>query len=101
MIEEVVNSILEAEDVAKRRIAEAEVKANEIVAAAEIEVAAYKKQQASDNKKSFAESLKQADELADKKAQARLDELKAQTDKQTSAYSKNIDKAVKLIIEAK
>ena len=38
MIEEVVNSILEAEDVAKRRIAEAEAKAAEIVAEAEAEV---------------------------------------------------------------
>lgn len=101
MIEEVVNSILEAEDVAKRRIADAEAKANDIVAAAEIEVAAYKKQLAYDNKKAFAEALKQADELAGIKAQERLAELNAQTDKQTAAYSKNIDKAVKLIIEAK
>lgn len=101
MIEEVVNSILEAEDVAKRRVAEAEAKANEIVAAAEVAVATYKKQVVSDNKKSFAEQMKQADELADTKASERLAELNAQTDKQTAAYSKNIDKAVKIIIEAK
>ena len=100
MIEEVVNSILEAEDVAKRRIAEAEAKANEIIAAAEIEVAAYKKQQSADNKKAFADKMKAADELAESKAAARLAELNAETDKQTAVYAKKTDKAVKIIVEA-
>lgn len=101
MIEEVVNSILEAEDVAKRRIAEAEAKANEIVANAEVEAAAYKKQQAAELKKQFAQSMKQADELAEQKAAERLAELNLEADKQTAVYAKNTDKAVKIIIEAK
>lgn len=101
MIEEVINFILDAEDVAKRRVAEAEQKAAEIVANAETEVAAYRKQKASDNKANFAEAMKQADSLADNKAQQRLSELNRETDKQMAGYVKNIDKAVKIIIEAK
>ena len=100
MIEEVINSILDAEDVAKRRVEEAEQKAAEIVANAEAEVAAYKKQQATENKPDFSAALKQADALAETKAAERLAELNARTDKQTANYVKNIDKAVKIIIEA-
>ena len=43
MIEEVVNSILEAEDVAKRRVADAETTAAEIVNNGEIAVEAMRK----------------------------------------------------------
>ncbi len=43
MIEEVVNSILEAEDAARQRVAEAEREASEIVSAAEIEAESLKK----------------------------------------------------------
>ncbi len=100
MIEEVVNSILQAEDVAKDRIEEAETKAGEIVALAETEVAAFKKEQAAENKKLFAEAMKRADELAESKAEKRLAELNAESDKQASQYEKNIGKAVKIIIEA-
>ena len=98
MIEEVVNSILEAEDVAKRRIAEAEAKAAEIEA--EAEVSALKKQQAAFAKRDFAEQIKKAEELADDKAAKRLAELNGEADRQTADYAKNIDKAVKIIIEA-
>lgn len=101
MIEEVINSILDAEDVAKRRVAEAENKANEIVASAEAEASAYKKQKALSNKEYFAQAMRQADILADKRAEERLAELNGQTDEQVSLYAKNVDKAVKLIIEAK
>ena len=100
MIEEVVNSILDAEDVAKHRIAEAEAKAGDIVAAAEAEASAYKKAQAAENKITFADKMKAADSLAEQKAAERLAELNKKTDEQVSAYSKNVDKAVKIIIEA-
>lgn len=100
MIEEVVNSILEAEDVAKRRIAEAEAKAAEIVTNAEAEVAVMKKQQAAASKQEFADKVKQAESLASDKAAKRLAELNGATDKQADSYVKNIDKAVKIIIEA-
>lgn len=100
MIEEVINSILDAEDVAKRRVQEAEAKAVEILAQAEAEVSAYKKQQASENKTLFAEQMKQAEAVAEAKSNERLAELNQHTDKQTANYVKNIDKAVKIIIEA-
>jgi len=100
VIEEVVNSILQAEDAAKDRISDAEEQAGEIVALAETEAAAFKKQQAAENKKLFAEAMKRADELAESKAEKRLAELNAESDKQALQYEKNIDKAVKIIIEA-
>ena len=101
MIEEVINSILDAEDVAKRRVAEAEAKAAEIIAQAEAEIAVLKKDAAALHKSAYAEQMKKADELADNQAKARLAELNAQTDKEKAMYAKNIEKAVKIIIEAK
>ncbi|MCM1195338.1 MAG: hypothetical protein NC099_04975 [Corallococcus sp.] len=100
MIEEVVNSILEAEDVAKKRIAEAEQKASEIVAAAEIEAEQLKKQAAKNNKALFAEKTAEADKYSEEQANNRLKELNSATDKEIAVYRKNIDKAVKVIIEA-
>lgn len=100
MIEEVINSILDAEDAAKRRVEEAEAKAAEIVAQAEAEISSYKKQQAALNKAAFADAVKQADKLAEQKASERLAQLNADTDKETAKYVKNVDKAVKLIVEA-
>lgn len=99
MIEEVVNSILEAEDVAKKRIAEAERKAGEIVASAELEAELRKKQAVAANKKAYAQAIKQADEQADAQAAARLAELNSASDKEIAAYAKNVDKAVKIIME--
>ena len=99
MIEEVVNSILEAEDVAKKRIAEAERKAGEIVASAELEAELRKKQAVATNKKAYAQAMKQADEQADAQAAARLAELNSASDKEIAAYAKNVDKAVKIIME--
>ena len=100
MIEEIVSSILDAEDVAKRRVEEAEAKANEIVARAEAEIAAYKKSEAVSNKAAFAEAMRQADKLAEDRANERLTELNAQADRETANYAKNVDKAVRIIIEA-
>lgn len=100
MIEEVVNSILEAEDAAKRRIEQAEAQAAEIVANAEQDMSVYKKQQAVLSKQKFADKMKAADDIAEQKAAARLDELNKETDKQIAAYAKNVDKAVKIILEA-
>ena len=100
MIEEVVNSILEAEDEAKRRIAEAESKAAEIVANAEQEALSFKKNEAANNKKLYAEQMKNADELAEQQASKRLAELNAVADKESGKYAQNVNKAVKIIIEA-
>lgn len=100
MIEEVVNSILEAEDVAKERIAQAEQKAGEIVSSAENQADKIKKQASADNKAYLAEKLQQADELAEKHAREHLAELNAQTDAEIAQLEKRIDGAVKIILES-
>lgn len=100
MIEEVVNSILEAEDAAEKKIAQAKAEANEIVSAAEIKADAFKKTQTADKKKKYAEKCKQIEEQAALKAQQYLAEKNAQTDKQIAACEKNVDAAVKIILES-
>jgi len=100
MIEEVVNSILEAEDAAEKKIANAKAQANDIVASAEINADAFKKQQSAANKKNYAEKSRKIDEQSAAKAQQYLAEKNAQTDKEIAAYEKNVDAAVKIILES-
>ena len=99
MIEEVVNSILEAEDEAKRRVEVAEREAGEIVSNAEIKADKMKKQAASDNKKYLSERLAQADAQAAKKAQEVLSDAKAKTDAETAELEKRVDATAKIILE--
>ena len=100
MIEEVVNSILDAEDEAKRRIERAEVKAGEIVAHAETQAEALKRQASASNKQYQAQALTQADVEAEHQAEALVTQLNAQTDGEISKLEKRIDKAVKVILES-
>lgn len=99
MIEEVVNSILEAEDVAKRRVADAETTAAEIVNNGEIAVEAMRKTAAEQNKTYFAESMAAADVRAAQAASEYLGKVNAQTDAELARYVVNVDKAVKIILE--
>lgn len=99
MIEEVVNSILEAEDVAKRRVAEAEQKAAEIVAAAERKADEIKKQAAVDNKVCLAEQLAKADVDAEKAARETFEDLKVKADSEVASRKSRVDDAVKIILE--
>lgn len=99
MIEEVVNSILEAEDAAQKKVAEAKQKANAIVSFAETEADKFKKQQSSASKAHFAEKSKKIDEDAREQADKTLAELNAETDKEMQPYQKRIDAAVKIILE--
>ena len=99
MIEEVVNSILEAEDVAKRRVADAETTAAEIVNNGEIAVEAMRKNAAEQNKTYFAESMAAADVRAAQAASEYLGKVNAQTDAELARYVVNVDKAVKIILE--
>ena len=99
MIEEVVNSILEAEDVAKRRIEDAETKAAEIVAQAEIKAETLKRQAAQNNKKHQLDTLAKADTEAERKAEELLNQLNAKTDSEMTAIEKRVESAVKLILE--
>ena len=100
MIEEVVNSILEAEDVAKRRIEDAEAKASEIVAQAEIQAEALKRQAALSNKEYQAKTLSAADAEAERKAQELLTKLNAKTDSEMTELERRIAKTVKVILES-
>ncbi len=99
MIEEVVNSILEAEDLAEQKVAEAKAQANDIVATAETNADLLKKQRSQENKAYFVATCKKIDDECNEQAQKCLDELNAQTDAEISAYEKNVDKAVKIILE--
>lgn len=100
MIEEVVNSILEAEDAAKNRIAEAEKQAGEIIAAAEVNAEKKRKEITAHNKALFAEKIKESELTARQEADKRLDALKKEADAQINGYAKNVDKAVKIILES-
>lgn len=100
MIEQTVNSILEAEDEAKRRIAEAESKAAEVLNNGELAVEALRKQAAADNKAFVAEAQAAADKLAAEKAAEYLAKQNAAADAENKIYAVNVDKAVKTILES-
>lgn len=100
MIEQTVNSILEAEDEAKRRIAEAESKAAEVLNNGELAVEALRKQAAADNKAFVAEAQAAADKLAAEKAAEYLAKRNAAADAENKTYAVNVDKAVKTILES-
>ncbi len=100
MIEQTVNSILEAEDEAKRRIAEAESKAAEVLNNGELAVEALRKQATADNKAFVAEAQAAADKLAAEKAAEYLAKQNAAADAENKTYAVNVDKAVKTILES-
>ena len=99
MIEEVVNSILEAEDEAKNRIENAERQAGEIVSNAEAEADKLKKQAAASNKEYLNKKLSAADEQALQEARKTLEELTAKADEEMSDLEKRIANTAKIILE--
>ena len=99
MIEEVVNSILEAEDVAQKRIEAAKQTANDIVSAAETEADNFKKQTSARNKDTFVEGMRRVEQQATENADSTRKEMNAQADAEMAKYEKNVDKAVKIILE--
>lgn len=100
MIEEVVNSILEAEDVAKRRVEAAEQKAAEIVANAEAQAEQIRKQASLDNKEYLSKSLSAADAEAEREAKDLLEKLNGKTDEEKANLEKRVNSAVKIILES-
>ena len=80
MIDEVVNSIIDAEDEAKRRTEEAEAKAAEIIAQAEHEAEAIRHEGAKEAKLHYQQQMAQADQEARALAAEYLQKRKAQTD---------------------
>ena len=99
MIEEVVNSILEAEDEAKRRVENAEREAAEIVSNAEIEADKLRKAAAASNKAYLHDKLAAADEQADRNAEQVLAKFKKQTDQEVSELEKRVESTAKIILE--
>lgn len=99
MIEEVVNSILEAEDEAKKRVENAEREAGEIVSNAEIEADKRKKQAAANNKLYLNEKMAAADEEAFREAKALLTELTQKTDEEMTDLEKRVANTAKIILE--
>ncbi len=100
MIEEVVNSILEAEDVAQQKIAQAKKETGDLLAHAEADADKFKKQNSVQNKAAFAEQSKQLEKQVDDNAARQLAEMNAETDREISRYEKNVDNAVKIILES-
>ncbi|MCH5159981.1 MAG: hypothetical protein J1F66_03935 [Clostridiales bacterium] len=99
MIEEVVNSILEAEDEAKRRVENAEREAGEIVSNAELEADKRRKTAAAENKKYLSDKLAAADSIAAKRAQEVLADAKQNTDAEIRELEKRVDATAKIILE--
>ena len=99
MIEEVVNSILEAEDEAKKRVENAESEAGEIVSNAEIEADKLKKAAAANNKAYLNEKLAAADNEALKEAKKILEELTSKTDEEMTELEKRVANTAKIILE--
>ena len=99
MIEEVVNSILEAEDEAKKRVENAEREAGEIVSCAELQADKLKKTAAANNKAYLNEKLAAADDEAAKQAGKVLAELNAKTDEETAELEKRVSSTAKMILE--
>ena len=100
MIEQTVNSILEAEDEAILRFAVADSKAAEVLNNGELAVEALRKQAAADNKAFVAEAQAAADKLAAEKAAEYLAKQNAAADAENKTYAVNVDKAVKTILES-
>ena len=82
MIEEVVNSILQAEDVAKERVAEENAKA----AAAE-------------NKRHYQQVIADAEQSASEQSAELLSRLNAESDKEIEKFRANKQMAVNIILE--
>lgn len=99
MIEEVVDCILQAEDTAKQNISEAEAQASAIIAQAEVQAEQIRKQSAEQNKKYVAEQTQQADNSARQVFDDKLSQLNSQTDGLTDGYKRNVDNAVKIILD--
>ncbi len=100
MVEEVVNSILAAEDEAKRRVEAAQAKAAETVACAEAEADRIRRDAQSENKKYQQERLARAEEQIALEAQRLLAERNARTEDEISELRQNVDGAVKFILES-
>ena len=99
MIEEVVTSIVEAEETAKSRVATAEEQASQTVIDAEKLAETNLKKASEENKAYQLEQISKAEAVANDKAKQALTEANAQTDVEMAKYQANVEKAVSAILE--
>ena len=99
MIEEVVTSILDAEDKAKAMVAAAEENATQVVVDAEKLAESKLKQASEDNKAYQVAQVSKAEADASAQASVALAQAKAETDEEMTKYVANVDKAVSAILE--
>lgn len=100
MIEEVVNSILQAEDAAKEKIADAEKRASQIVSLADLQAEEKQRESALETKAHYKQVIADAEKIAEEQSAELLARLNAEADKEAENYRKNTQKAVKIILES-
>lgn len=100
MIEEVVKSILEAEDKAEKMVEQARVQAGQTAADAEAECDRIRKEGSAKVKARVAEEYRLAAQAAEKAARQEEEKLAAEVDRQCGEYAKNVDAAVKIVLES-
>lgn len=100
MIEEVVNSILQAEDAAKEKIADAEKRASQIVALADIQAEEKQSEASLETKAHYKKVIADAEKIAEEQSDELLARLNEESDKEAENYRKNTQKAVKIILES-
>ncbi len=100
MIEEVVNSILQAEDAAKEKIADAEKRASQIVSFADLQAEEKQREASLETKAHYKKVIADAEKIAEEQSAELLARLNEESDKEAENYRKNTQKAVKIILES-
>lgn len=99
MVEDVVNSIIEAEDKAKQKIALAEEQAAKIVEEAEKLAETYQHRNIAIYRQKVQTNNAKAIETANKKAEEQLQKLRTEVDESLKDNVERLPQAVKLILE--
>ena len=100
MIEEVVKSILEAEDKAEKMVEQARVQAGQTAADAAAACDRIRTEGSAKVKARVAEEYRLAAQAAEKAARQEEEKLAAEVDRQCGEYAKNVDAAVKIVLES-
>lgn len=99
MVQEVVNSIIEAEDKAKEMVGKAQSEANNIVANAETQADKMLHDALKANKEYQRKELQTAQDKADQQADKQLKADCQAIDESLGDYQGKVDSAVKLVME--
>lgn len=99
MVEDVVNSIIEAEDKAKQKIAQAEEQATKIVEEAEKLADTYQHRNVASNRQKVVEFNAKSQEKANQKAEEQLNKERNKVDESLKENEKRLPDAIKYILE--